>query len=61
MGDSCMMITGLFEEEPKTYNREKDEIYKLYKGMTPSMQRAVKNVMRVGNGLAPEWEDEKVV
>jgi len=44
-------------EEEYKQAMEKEEIYKLYKGMTLSMQKAVKNVMRTVNGL--DIKDDK--
>lgn len=38
------------EAHTESEDAEKEEIYRLYKGMTKSMQKAVKDIMLVGNG-----------
>lgn len=40
--------SGMLWDDPKLVEEsEKDSIYRLYKGMSPSMQKAIKDIMEV--------------
>ena len=54
------LLESLYEKSLKrkiAMAEEKEELYQLYKGMTLSMQKAVKDIMKTMNGL--EIDDEQ--
>ena len=47
--DEMLDKSGMLWDDPKNveYDAEKEAVYKLFRGMSPSMQKAVKEIMEV--------------